>query len=244
MAHDRQDETVLRGATIYFFAFKSINVGIPGNPISLQGASLDEKFDPKALDKEGGHTWHKPVSSVRYPPEEALDFPDELWLNTGERKIDFDFRHDMHGLILSKRFADCCGEELTRVCRVVNLHVVNRKGANISSRPMVYAKPKREISVLEDASRDLYRAEVDDGILTRKEKLAKSLTLKPDLCGELVFAKELINCLLIDETLAARLKKQAPLGLELTPHEDAVARYNDRFTMRELDGTPVDIFKG
>ena len=228
---------------MYHFVFNFRTAGIPGNPVSLQGVSLDEAFNPKALDKaDSAPAWHNPVFSVRYPPEEALAFPDELWLNTGERPLDFDFRRDMHGYIVSDRFIEACGDAFSQAFKTAKLHIVNRKGTNLAARPMFYAKPWRAVAVLEDAKRDLYEAEVQTTLIPIQMLLAHALTLRTDLDGDLIFAQDLQDSLLVSDALATRLKAVDLKGLELTAPEDAVARYNDRAHIRDVDGNPVSAF--
>ncbi|MEL6547998.1 MAG: hypothetical protein AAFQ82_25455, partial [Myxococcota bacterium] len=228
---------------VYHFVFRFRTAGIPGNPVSLRGASLDEGFNPKSLDKEGGApAWHKPAFSIHYAPEEALAFPEELWLNTGERALDFDFRPDMHGYIVSDRFVAACGTRLTDAFKVARLNIVNRKGRHIAARPMFFAKALVAVPVLEDAERDTFRAKVTANSLTVNSIQAHRLTLRTGLSGEIHFAKDIPECLLVSDALAVQLRDAGLKGLELTAPEDAVARFNDRLQIRDTDGNPVSAF--
>ncbi|MEO1347141.1 MAG: hypothetical protein AAFV74_23635 [Pseudomonadota bacterium] len=216
--------------------------GLKEHPISLQGASLDESFNPKSLNTEGSPEWHTPVVSVHYPREKALAFPDELWLNTGERKLDFDIRLDLHGLILSERLTSFMGDDFAGTFKVAKLHVVNRKGSDISARPMVYAKPRNPVPVFEPETTVFVRGMVTTGLFPQEVDLAERIVLREDLSGPIVYPRLHSDFVLISDAVADWLRKESANGVDIVPVDGFCDRYNDRFTMMDADGNPVSPF--
>lgn len=226
----------------YQFLFKVRVAGLKGHPISLQGASLDESFNPRSLDTEGAPEWHVPVVSVHYPPEKALAFPDELWLNTGERKLDFDIRLDMHGLLLSERLADFMGGDFAETFKVAKLHMVNRKGADISARPMLYAKPRNPATVFDPDATVFARGMVTTGLFPQEVDLAERIALREDLNGPIVYPRLHSDFVLISDAVADWLRNNSANGIDIVPADGFCDRYNDRFTLLDVDGNPVSPF--
>ncbi len=226
----------------YLFAFKLRTSDVPGNPLMIKGGTLDDRFDPKALDSCRSYNWHTPVYSVHYGPETALNFPNPIWLNTGERKLDFDFRIDLGGLILSEKFVVSCGDALTDSFKLARLNVVNRKGASITTARMFYAKPQAPQFVVNREGSRIATETVQTGLFPVDMEVFRAIALRSDLVGEIVSPIDLDDCILIDRSLAERLKNVGLKGLELIDPEMFCERYNDRMTTRNSKGQPVPVF--
>ena len=221
----------------YAFLFATRTVDVPGNPLTIKGATLDEGFDPKALDRQVSPSWHTPVYSVHYPPEQALAFPDELWLNTGERKLDFDIRLDMHGILFSDRFARTAGAALEACFKVARLNIVNRKGRDNAARPMFYGKPLRPRPVVDEEASRRETEMVQAGYLSLQQNQIRHLALLPDLADPFISPIDLEQCLLVEETMAASLAGLT--GAEIVSAAAFPDRYNCRNSFITRDGAPA-----
>ncbi len=211
-----------------------MNAIAPENPASIKGASLDDSFLSVSLDRERSYPWHKPVYSVHYPPEEALDLPSELWLNTGAQVLDFDIRVDFHGLMLSEPAVDLLAEPLARQFKSVPLNVVNRKGEPITRHKMTYAKPLQQPKVWDDATTQ----QVDKDVVIRffpvKLRQFESFGLRTDLEADMICPFGLDETLLLKRELAETLQDAGLRGLDWTDQDRFMVCYNDRLA-RALD---------
>lgn len=229
----------------YNFVFATQTYDEPGNPPMLKGATLDERFDPKALDKEhpeGYLSWHKPTNSGRYTIDEALAFPELLWLNTGERKLHFDFRVDMHGIIFSKEFFDACGTALKESHKIARLNVVNRKGAQITHSDMFYGKCKIPQQVLDPDLSSVSRETVQVGILPLEMDVIHHFSLSANIHGTIVEPTDLEKCILFEADLSRELKERNLIGFNPVSQSDFIHRYNDRNMTRTRSGELVSPF--
>jgi hypothetical protein len=222
---------------MYMFAFKNRFVDQKGNPLMFAGAILDTAFSPKALERQSSPDWHKPVFSVHYKPEEALSFPDELWLNTGERRLAFDFRLDMHGLIISERFLGACGESFKKHFKLARLNIVNRKGENISDRSMFYAKPLAPRAVVDEQRSERAMGEVDVGQFRIQERIFSRVSFKSDMTEDYIYPADIDGCIIIKEHLGQTLSNAELIGVELVGEAQFVERYNCRNVPIRLAGT-------
>ncbi len=205
-----------------------------GSPVSIKGGSLDDQFAPESLETEHSYPWHKPVYSVHYPPEEALDLPSELWLNTGERALEFDIRVDFHGLILSDPAVDLLAEPLARHFKSVPLNVVNRKGEPITRHKMTYAKPLQQQKVWDQAK----TVQVDKDVVIRffpvKLRQFESFGLRRDLEGDMVYPFGLDGTLLMKSETAEAFQNAGMRGFNWVDQGSFMDIYNDRL-VRALD---------
>lgn len=212
----------------YSFLLASRVADDPANPLSLKGASMDEAFAPKSLATASAPAWHKPVFSVRYPAEEALAFPDEVWLNTGERKLDFDLRVDMHGLIVSQAARDVLGDALGAHFKVAALTVVNRKGAVITPGQMWFAKPFEQKKVWDETKTVQVDREVPGDFMPILLRQFDTFELDQGLTDSIVFPFGIDGCVLLDEGLTDAVRAAGLTGMDIVSRQDFVARYNAR----------------
>jgi hypothetical protein len=227
---------------MYNFAFKLRTSDMPGQPLTIKGGTLDDRFDPKALQREKANSWHKPVHSIHYPPAEALSFPNTLWLNTGEKSLDFDFRLDMNGIIFSERFLELCQSPLTEKFKIAELNVVNRKNETIMPSRMYYAKPSVPQNVV-DRDKSVTSIEIlQTSLLPVEVEVFRSLSLRTDIEDEMVFPIDIDDCVLVESSLAKKLEDAKLKGLELVDQDAFCERYNDRLTIRNREGKPLSAF--
>jgi len=222
----------------YRFLFANRTVDAPGNPLMIEGATLNEGFDPDALDRTEPSEWHCPVASVHYPPEVALAFPSELWLNTDERRLAFDFRIDMHGVICSEAFAEAVGD-LGSCFRLARLHEVDRTGRSVTDRPMLYAKPLRPRPVVDEIATERAAETVQASYLAIEQAQVRNLVLRDDLAEPFIMPTDLEQCLLVYEELAERISDNRLIGVEMVGQDGVENRYNARNSFITRDGSLV-----
>lgn len=205
-----------------------INSYTKGNPASIQGGSLDDCFLPKSLDMERYYPWHKPVYSVHYPPDEALDLPQELWLNTGERALEFDIRVDFHGLILSEPAVALLAEPLARHFKSVPLNVVNRKGQIITPNKMTYAKPLQHQKVWDEALTAQVDKDVVIDFFPMKLRQFESFGLRADLDHDIVYPFGMDGTLLMKSVTAQAVQDVGLRGFDWVDLDSFMDDYNHR----------------
>jgi|GEM_PF-5318198 len=134
---------------MYFFR-KTQTSDNPRTPSFIKGGALCDCFmsDPFS-DSEFGYDWHTGVYSVHDPIDKALSFPDELWLNTGCRKLELDLYPDHNGLIFSESFMNILSDTEKAALKIASLHIVNRKGKSIVAKEMFYAKYVKRVYAID-----------------------------------------------------------------------------------------------
>ena len=183
-------------------------------PVSIYECVLHTAFyekDPKSLRPADHGAWRK----VRWEP---VEFPEELWLISPDRKYKFDLREYYDGFVVSERFLSLLLSMEVQPFVYKEVFIVNKRKQSIVEAKYYFIKFYPMTDDLIDKEQSVLQIE-KNGWVKRIERLC----IREDVTWEafVISPSPISTTLFVSEGFRQRSKEMKLIGIEFTPSEEA-----------------------